>query len=277
MKKLVIIFLTFITNAYAQDFNAYINLNAIEITRLDSLETNLYEVIKSKELILIGEMHGTNEPSSFVKSLSELILQHESEVCIGIELPAKEINTNQPISVDSILYQSIFFHKENTDGRNGKAWFDLIQYGLSNPKINLFFMDNAKASENDLRDSIMYLSVVDAKLKYPNTKIITLSGNIHNSLVPFRKKPTLGSLCHSDTVHFDSSKIISICHQFDSGYMYNNGGEGIQLREIQSQKTIYRTATSYINYILFYETKELSMYNCVFFTNLVTPSFKLEY
>jgi hypothetical protein len=276
MKYIMFLFIIQLTNVFGQDFKTYINQNAIELTRIDSLELSLYNAIKTKELIMIGEMHGTNEPSSFVKSLIELILKHEGEVVFGIELPAREINMNGHYSIDSILLRSTFFKKENVDGRNGQAWFELLQFTLSNPQIKLFFMDNAKVSESIERDSIMYLSVKEAKLKYPTTKIVTLSGNIHNSLIPFRGNPTLGSYCYQDSTLFDSTNILSICHQFDSGYMYNDGGEGIQLREIQSQKTIYRTATPFINYILFYETKELSMYNCVFFTNTVTPSFKLQ-
>jgi len=221
---------------------------------------------------MVGEMHGTNEPSQLVKMLSLLILRKEDSVSVGVEISQDQINlSNWPVT-DSILRKTLFFSKENEYGMNGKAWFDLALFCLQNPKINLFFFDNYKSDEN--RDSVMYASIVAEKLKNPIHKIITLSGNIHNKIIPHNGQNTMGSFCYNDSVIFNSKNITSIKHEYSEGTMMNNTGNGLELRVVDFEENIYSTSTKSKNYLLFFKADY--PYNGIYYTRKVTHSDKLK-
>jgi len=195
MRKVLFAAIFLPTLAFTQDFGDYIEKNAIEIKTPDSLNEEIYNIIQGFQLIMVGEMHGTQEPALLVSGLSELIVKYEGNVSVGLELPRDEMGLFISSPSDSSLLYSEFFSKKNIDGRNGKSWFDLILRCNSNPSINLFYFDNYESDQLANRDSTMYRWVVKQSIKYPDSKIITLSGNIHNWLLPFRGTPKMGYYC----------------------------------------------------------------------------------
>jgi len=248
----------------------------MHIEFLDSLHEHFYEKLKPFELIMVGEMHGTKEPSLLVKGLAELIAEKEESVSIGLEIPKSEVLKFLETPSDSTLLSSIFFSKKNIDGRNGEAWFDLIHYCTSNPKINLFFFDNYQSLELENRDSSMYVSIIEIKTQHPKSKIITISGNIHNWLIPYRDKPTMGNYCINDTINFSREKICSINHIYSEGTMLSNKGNGLELRSIEFKESVYSESVDSNQYLLFYQTTKPSQYNCILYTRKVSHSEEIK-
>lgn len=292
MKFLLILIFTPIL-LFSQITSDYIKENAIPIQSLDTLNDKIYNQIKDFELIMIGEMHGTWEPAQLLKGLASEILRNENRVSVGIEIPEDEMKTFIDNPNDSTLLASKFFTRNSSDGRNGDSWFSLIQFCYKNSKIDLFFYDNfikliieknkqdyiteniqeeeEYRSISDERDKGMYISLLTEKKKYPNNKIITLSGNLHNWLTPRNENRKMGSYCYNDTVNFNKDKICSIRHLYSEGTMLNSLG----FKTIEYKESIYTESIDSEKYILFHENGEAMPYNCTLYTRKVTHSSKI--
>ncbi len=283
MKALIFLLLISFQSSltYSQSFGEYISSNVLKVNEDGSLDSNLYEKFQDFSLIMIGEMHGTNEPADLVKNLAKLILIKEESISIGLEIPENEMETYIEFPSDSTLLKTKFFSKQNIDGRNGKAWFDLIRFCSSQPNINLFFFDNYQAMNIRDRDSSMYLSIKKQKSELSNplgleSKVITLSGNIHNWLIPFNNKPTMGTYCSIDTSLFNTGSICSINHLYSGGTMLNNIGSGLELRTIPFEESVYTRSTEFKKYLLFNQASKSKQYNCTYFTRYVSYSEELK-
>jgi len=239
--------LFWLTTGLCQDDAQFLKDNAIEIENLSNLSNSIYEEISSHEVIMVGETHGTKEPTEFVYGLAKLIAEKEGTVIVGIEIPESEIDLKPEQINEKKLLNTSFFTRENSDGRNGQAWFDLIMKCSSDSKIKLAFFDNYIDEPAD-RDKAMYLSIKKLKETEPNTKIITLSGNVHNMLIPNEEQKTMGYYICNDSITFNRDKIASIFHAFNYGTMMNNIGNGLELSTIEPINNLYATSTAYKKY-----------------------------
>lgn len=215
--------------------------NAITLRSLSKLNKKLYKAISPYDIIMLGEMHGTNEPAEFAYGLCQLISQHEDQVIMGMEIPPSQMDGfSDTMTVDQIKDLS-FFTGENSSGMNGQAWLNLIAKSNENEKIIIKFFDYQRVAP---RDSSMYNSIVDIRMAYPKTKIVTLSGNVHNRLEPYKDKLKLGAYVMNDTINFDENKIISVMHYFNQGTMLNNMGNGLELRIVEGKENIFNKTIS---------------------------------
>jgi len=245
-------------------------------TNLGNL-SNLSQV-KPFDVIMVGEMHGTQEPAKLVYSLAELIADNEGQVYVGVEIPEQQINlSNEELNAANLL-KTDFFSMEESDGRNGQSWFDLMVNCGADERINVFFLDNYTTSRRDSSmylegDSSMYLEVKKIKELHPERKILTLTGNVHNMLIPYREEVTMGSCIIEDDSTFESSKIMSINHYYKEGTMMNNMGNGLELHEV---KGIDLSETSkYKNFLSkMFEGREA--HNYFFYTEKVNHSGKIK-
>jgi len=276
MKQLILILLIYPLLSYSQDFGEYMKENAIKVESNNNLSQEVYDSISKYDLIMVGEMHGTKEPSIFVKSLAKLIVKNEGKVSVGLEIPINQLSNFIVNPTESNLLNSKFFSKENVDGRNGQAWFDLILNCSADTNINLFFFDNVNSQKGEKRDSIMYVGVKNQKMNYPKNKIITLSGNIHNWRIPFNDMTTMGMYCLMDTVNFSYDKVCSIQHVYSEGTMLNNVGNGLELSTITFEENLYSNSVEYENYLFLYEFGKKNRYNCLFYTKRVNHSEEIK-
>lgn len=249
--------------------------NAVDLGNLDTLSEEVYQVIKPFDVIMIGEMHGTNEPAKFMYSLAQKIVEKEGKVCVGIEIPNNKINLQQNAITDQSLLETLFFRQENVDGRNGNAWYNLVLNIASNNKMKIFFIDNDTTASQNLRDSVMYLEVRQIKTHNQGCKIITLTGNIHNWLIPFRGSRKMGNFVFADSILFNSAKIMSINHIYNEGTMLNNSGKGLELKNIEPKKNIYSTTLNFENYLCKTILENQEQYNYFFYTRKVSHSKKI--
>ncbi|RNC87207.1 MAG: hypothetical protein ED556_07235 [Winogradskyella sp.] len=248
--------------------------SAIPIKSLSKLSNTIYDEIANFELLMIGEMHGTNEPAEFAYGLCDLITEHEDNVIMAMEIRSSLMNNLSDEMSISELKALDFFRRKNFDGRNGIAWLDLVHKSIKNERIILKFIDNSYPSST--RDSSMYREIRNIHNKYPNTKIVTLTGNVHNSFTPFFDKVRIGGYLVKDSVNFDSKKIMSINHVFSEGSMLNNDGTGLKINTIERKENIYNTTLSYKMFLSKKFPEEPNRYTHILYTDKVTPSGLIE-
>lgn len=245
--------------------------NAVEIKDLTNLNSSIYYKIKNYELIMIGEQHGTKEPAEFAFGLAKLIAKKEGMVCLALEIPKSEINLKEINK--ATLGATTFFTKKNISGMNGIAWFNLILNCSNNENINLAFIDNYETLQLD-RDSTMYMEIKKLKQNFPNKKIITLTGNLHNWLKPFSGKKMMGYQLKEDPI-FNKNKIMSFNHFYNKGTMLNNSGNGLELKKIKAGDDFLSTTLPFDNYFCTMIFEDLTEYTHFLFTENVSYSGKI--
>jgi hypothetical protein len=243
---------------------------AIPIESLSKLSNKIYDEIANFEILMIGEMHGTNEPAEFAYGLCELIAKHEGSVIMAMEIRASLMNNLSDEMSISELKELGFFRGKNFDGRNGEAWLDLVYKSIKNDGIILKFIDNPYPSSP--RDSSMYREIRNIHIKNPNTKIVTLTGNVHNSFKPLFDKVRIGGYLLKDSVNFDSKKIMSINHDYSEGDMLNNDGTGLKISTIERKENIYNTTLSHDMFLYRKFPEEQNEYTHILYTDKVTAS-----
>lgn len=257
---------------FSQDMETFIAENAIPVPADLTLDSNHYQVLKPFQTILTGEFHGTLEPALFVRKMTELFLSYGETVSVGIEIPATEMIPFLTNPNDSTLRNSPFFLAKNIDGRNSFAWFNLIKNLYSNPHVHLFFFDNNQQKTSTERDSMMYVNIRNQRIKYPDDRLITLSGNLHNRLVESFGQKTMGSFCYSDTLNFPSEQLLSISHSYSEGTTLNNTGNGLELHEIPYEESDFTRGAPAEQYLLLYRSSEILAEFGIFYTRHVHHS-----
>ena len=248
--------------------------NAIPIQNLSKLSDKIYDEIANYEIIMIGEMHGTNEPAEFAYGLCNLITKSEKNVVLALEIRSSQMNNLSDEMSITQLKELDFFRRENFDGRNGVSMLNLIYKSNQNERIILKFIDNPYPSST--RDSSMYREIRNIHNKYPNTKIVTLTGNVHNSFTPLFDKVRIGGYLVKDTANFDSKKIMSINHVYSEGTMFNNDGTGIKISTIEREDNIYNTTLSHDMFLYKKLPEEQNRCTHILYTDKVTASGKIE-
>jgi hypothetical protein len=250
------------------------DINIIEIEKLDSLSSLLWPYLTPYKLIMIGEMHGTNEPAAFVTGLAQLFAFHGDSVQVGFEIPSDQMGEFLKVKTEKSIYNSEFFSKISNDGRASKAWATAIATLNKNPRINIFFYDIISGESRfiDDRDSIMYLKIksnIKAHLKW---KTITLSGNIHNMLQPYKGEKKAATFLRNDSELKLKNKLCALNHNYESGTMLNNVGKGLELRQVNMGESSYSKRSHFDNFLFLHTYDPANTYSGFFFTKTVTAA-----
>lgn len=277
MTKKLLFILTFglsVFSAKGQDFSTYIKDNAVRTDKLDQSMNDLYKLLVNFKLIMIGEIHGTNEPSKFVIQLAELLANNNDNVQIGLEIPTDLMTKYITNPTDNNIITSDFFAKNSNDGRASLAWAEIISTLNKNSKVRIFFYDTnegeSKTSED--RDSLLYLKIKKEIKQFPNWKTITLSGNIHNMILPYKNNPKMALYLIKDKELDISRKYCSLNHYYQSGTMLNNIGNGLELREVNNSPSSYTQSVDFDSYLLMLPENPTNRYNGIYFTKKVTAA-----
>ena len=278
MKNSLIILLIFnCLNLKAQSFSDFIKQNSIEVSKLDTINDLIFERIKDQKCILLGEMHGTEEPAKFLTGLVKTLVKNNKKVLLGLEIPSSDMIGFTLKKTKKQLTKTNFFSVGEGDGRNSKAWFQLILSCSKLKNVDFCFFDfkNEKSNFNPKnRDSLMFCNLKSEYLKDTSRIIVALSGNIHNKIELFRGEKTFGCFAKD---YFLNDKIMSISCQYDSGTMHNRTYEGLKIREIKGQGGAFLAATNMTNFFLFKIPKSFTKdYSAILFTKFITASVSIE-
>ncbi len=252
------------------DLQLQLKENAVNINCLDSLGQSVYDKLNDFRVIMLGEMHGTDEPANFLIGLAELFAKNGDSVQVGFEISNEQITSYLLLQTDSSVFNSEFFLYNSNDGRSSIAWANAIARLTKNLRVKIFFYDINESEDFEIRDSLMYLKIKRKIIEHRNLRIITLSGNIHNMRIPYKEQPTTAYyLCNDKELNL-SDKICTLNHYGRSGAMLNNTGKGLELRPINRTPSIFSETLNFDNYLFLYATA--NRYNGIFFTKTVTAS-----
>jgi hypothetical protein len=253
--------------AMGQMLGDFLKANAVEVKLDDpSINRALLQKLSQYRLIMMGEMHGTQEPARFVSYLVKQLTSSGTDVHLGLEIPEAVVANfmNQPSPEN--LRRSDFFSNGYPDGRSNEDWLNLILEGQANPKVKVFFFD----TNDDKRDSLMYENV-KKHVQDPRSVTVVLSGNIHNRLISSRYGKSMRVYFDEDTTLALSGKICSVNHHYKYGSMKNNMGAGLQLRVIEATPTNFSEATGFKAYFSMLPEMD-SPYDAVLYTEKVTAA-----
>jgi hypothetical protein len=260
-------------NTYGQD-SSYLRQKAMRIEKADSLGDRIYDAISYSQLVMIGEMHGSNEPARFVMGLTDLLTKKGWNVQIGMEIPSYQMEKFLLNPIDSNIYSSSFFTYKRPDGRASFAWAHLIGKYIGNNHVEVFYFDintvNGQNTKN--RDSLMYINVKKRILLHPSWKTITLSGNIHNMLLPYNGEIKMGLYLRTDKELNISNKILSLNHIYSNGQIWDYDGNNLQLKPVDNSNSIFANTVNYENYLFIYPQNPEKSFTGIYFTRKVTAS-----
>jgi len=98
----------FLFISYGQD-SLYLKRGAVKIDRQDSLGDDIYNLISGYQLLMVGEMHGSNEPARLVESVADLLTRKGSNVQIGMEIPPGQMKEFLLSPTYNNIFSSYFF------------------------------------------------------------------------------------------------------------------------------------------------------------------------
>jgi hypothetical protein len=151
-------------------------------------------VLRPGMVLLLGEIHGTNEGPAAVTNIACAALEHDLDVTVGLEIPQSE---NERIERylrsagtpwdHAQLLAGDFWQRDNQDGRSSQAMLDLIEALRAlrdeTDRVEVVVIDNPVAAQG--RDRFMAQWLKLAIMDDPQRLFITLTGNMHNGLKPF--------------------------------------------------------------------------------------------
>jgi hypothetical protein len=258
--------LTFI-GANGQEDEAYLKANAIRIDDPEKLSDSIYTLLSPFQIIMFGEMHGTNESAPFVSGLTNLFTNKGDSVQVGLEIAPGFMNKFLELHTDSSVYQSDFFsNPPYLDGRESLPWAALISTLNKNPKVKIFFFDtNRDKDVVPFRDTLMAATIKTQFNKYPAWKMITLSGNSHNKISDAN---SMGSVL----IRNISAKVCSLNMEYKEGNCNASFTHGLEIKELGSYPSVFNSTEGYDRYLLLYSTKSNYGYNGIYYTKYITAA-----
>ncbi len=259
--------LTLTLSASGQDDATYVKSHAIRIDNPEKLNDSISTLLSPFQIIMFGEMHGTNESAPFVHGLTNLFTSKGDSVQVGLEIPAELMSKYLQLRTDSSIYQSDFFRNPPyLDGRESYAWANLISQLNKNRKVVIFFFDtNRDADVVPYRDSLMSVNIKKQYKQHPTWKMITLSGNYHNQVTD---PATMTSVLKRNL----SAKICSLNMEYKEGSCNANFTHGLEIKQLGSYPSVYNSTLTFDKYIMLVSPKSDYDYNGLYFTTNVTAA-----
>lgn len=253
--------------ASGQANEAYLKANAIRFDNPEKLNDSVYTLLSAFQIVMLGEMHGTNESAPFVNGLANLFTGKGDSVLVGLEISEELMTKFNALRTDSSIYQSEFFsNPPYLDGRESFPWANLISTLNKNPKVKVFFFDtNRDKNVVSFRDSLMAMNIKTQLSQHPTWKMITLSGNYHNKI---SNANTMASVLKRNV----SANICSLNIEYKQGSANANFNRGLEIKQLGSYPSAFNSTEGYDRYLLLYSTTSNYDYNGIYYTKYITAA-----
>ncbi len=259
-------------SAYGDSNTDYIKAHAVRVDNPYLLSDSVYSVLSPFQILMMGEMHGTNEPAQFVIGLSNLLTNKGDSVSVGLEIPDGWMTNFISSHTDSSIYQSYFFSTLAVlDGRESFAWASVISHLKNNPRVQLFFFDrNEDEGKLDDRDSTMFLKIKKQILLHPNWKMVTLSGNAHTMIKSNEKR--MAMYLREDKELNIATKVCTFTNYYMQGSCRANFKHGLEERTFSRPPNHFDTTFSFDKYMILLSPKTTFPYTAVYYTKDISSS-----
>jgi len=172
--------------AHADSPPEYIKDNAIAITDLANWPKETFPLAAKPKVIFIGEMHGSVEPPLAVTGLAKVLKARSEKVAVALEIWQDQqtlIDGYMKTGDKRLLEASPFFTSQYQDGRRSQAMVALLE-SLRGQDIPVICFDPESGTgpmlDNQLRNTGMAMNLAIAAVKYPDRKLLVLTGNYHS-------------------------------------------------------------------------------------------------
>lgn len=105
----LLFYLSITIPGFAQNSVEYVREHAVRIESPQVLNDSAYELLSPFTLIMVGEMHGTQEPAQFTTALAELFASKGDSIQIGLEIPSQYMTKYLSEKTGNSVYVSDFF------------------------------------------------------------------------------------------------------------------------------------------------------------------------
>lgn len=254
-------------NASGQDDATYLKANALRFDNAEQLNDNVYSLLAPFQIVMVGEMHGTNESAQFVSGLTKLFTYKGDSVLVGLEIPTTFMSKFVSLHTDSSVYQSEFFSTPPyLDGRESLPWANLIATLNNNPKVKVFFFDTDRTKEViSFRDSFMAMNIKTQFNQHASWRMITLCGNYHNKI----SNPNAMTSILKRNI---AAKICSLNMEYKEGTCSANFSGVFQQKTLGSYPSVFNTTEGYDKYLLLYQAKSNYDYDGIYYTKYITAA-----
>jgi hypothetical protein len=263
---LLTLMITFLSVSGQED-ETYLKKNAIRFENPEKLSDSIYTLLSPFQIVMVGEMHGTNESAPFISGLTDLFTSKGDSVQVGLEINPALMSKFLRLHTDSSIYQSDFFsNPPYLDGRESLPWADLISTLNKNPKVKIFFFDtNGDKNLVSFRDTLMAANIKTQFNKHLTWKMITLSGNYHNKISDAN---TMTSVLKRNV----SAKVCSLNMEYKEGSCNADFTHGLEIKQLGSYPSVFNSTEGYNRYLLLYPAKSNYDYNGIYFTRYITAA-----
>ena len=151
----------------------------------------LAQLLAPATIVLVGEIHGTEESPAFVADLTCSALAADRSVTVALEIPQEEgerIDTflaSQGGAEDrAALLDGPFWQDVYQDGRRSRAEAGLLdelrRHRRAGKPVRVTLLDQVEQPSGGERDARMAARLVAAAKAAPNDLVIALTGNLHS-------------------------------------------------------------------------------------------------
>lgn len=148
-------------------------------------------VIGAGTVVLVGEMHGTEQSPRFVSDLVCTALDAGLPVTVALEIPEEEatrvtayLDSDGGAGARAVLLAGPFWTDEYQDGRRSKAELELIESLRHDRKaglpVKVALLDRRKQTTGAARDAFMASRLADTATASPRDFVVSLTGNLHS-------------------------------------------------------------------------------------------------
>jgi hypothetical protein len=203
-----------------------------KVFELQDLEISSFKnFITTKDVVVVGEMHGTREVPAFVSRLVKILSQGTKSLTVALEIDTylqndldeflKTGNFDNLVSLDYFKYP---------DGRSSMAMGSLLKELRNIEGIKIVCFDIASTIDTEVnRDSLMGVNLAS---NYYGGKMVVLTGNLHANLQEGYWRPKFKSaVFHFKKMKNLNGKLISLNTYFNGGTIWNCMQDGCMERK----------------------------------------------
>lgn len=154
-------------------------------------EPGLEPLLEPGTVLLVGEMHGTEQGPGFVRGVVCHGLARGLSVTVGLEIDRAEdgplrayLRSDGGDEAKKILLYSAFWNRDYQDGRSSRSMFRLVdrfrELLAGGADLRVVPIDRPEPPAG--RDAAMAEAVARAAEARPEDVVVVLTGNIHNRL-----------------------------------------------------------------------------------------------
>ncbi len=268
MKRNILLIFSLILNsliARGQNEEAYLKANAIHINNPERLSDSVYNLLSKFQIIMFGEMHGTNESVPFVNGLTTLFTTKGDSVLVGLEIPSNSMARFISAHTDSSIYQSDFFSQHPVSGKESIPWANLISSLNRNHKVQIFFFDLNADEKISNRDSLMAMKTKRQYEQHSTWKMITLTGNYHNRIT---NPGSMTSILKRNI----TTNICSLNMEYQQGSAFANFTHGMEIKELGSYPSTFNSTQGYDRYVMLQNPNIYYDYDGFYFIRSISPA-----